>query len=318
MPVNLSAIFLYVLLPILVMILLGALVNRRGRIQIDSLNQITIYLLVPSFLFEQVYDSSLSWADIAEITYGTSLPILLLGSMLFWTYRQCRIENNTIAALLLGGLVYNAGNFGLPITELFYQQHPNIFPGMDGEGLSVQAMVIMLSNLSVWFFGYGVIAYGKGQGFRGALGFFRLPMAYTVIAAFTVRETGITIPMFLLTPIEYLADATVPIMLLTLGAQLAKNAQWPSWRMIGPLMVVKLLLLPAVTAAVVYLLGMWPWPGAQLVIAAAAPTAVNTLILSVKLDGDRRTAADCVFWTTVGSAASVTLILVLVAYLGGG
>ena len=318
MPVDLAAIFLYVLLPILVMILLGALVNRRGRIQIDSLNQITIYLLVPSFLFEQVYDSTLSWADIAEITYGTSLPILLLGGMLLWTYRQCRIENNTIAALLLGGLVYNAGNFGLPITELFYQQHPNIFPGMDGEGLSVQAMVIMLSNLSVWLFGYGVIAYGKGQGFRGALGFFRLPMAYTVIAAFTVRETGIPIPEFLLTPIEYLADATVPVMLLTLGAQLAKNAQWPSWRLIGPLMVVKLLLLPAVTAAVVYLLGMWPWPGAQLVIAAAAPTAVNTLILSVKLDGDRRTAADCVFWTTVGSAASVTLILVLVAYLGGG
>ena len=41
------------------MVGLGALMNRRGRIQIDTLNQLTIYLLVPSFLFEQVAYSSI-------------------------------------------------------------------------------------------------------------------------------------------------------------------------------------------------------------------------------------------------------------------
>ena len=59
-----------VLLPILIMVGLGAVMNRRGRIQIDSLNQLTIYLLVPSFLFQQVSTSELTWHDIVEITWG--------------------------------------------------------------------------------------------------------------------------------------------------------------------------------------------------------------------------------------------------------
>ncbi|MDP7268180.1 MAG: AEC family transporter [Pirellulales bacterium] len=317
MIVSLSSIFLYVLLPILVMILLGVLVNWKRTLNIDSLNQLTIYLIVPAFLFEQVYDSSLSWGDITEITYGVFLPTTILGAILWWIYHRRGYPGSTTSALLLGGLVFNAGNFGLPLTQLFYEQHPDIFPGMNGEGLSVQAMMIMLSNISIWLIGYGVIAFGKGQGFGGMLGFFRLPMIYTVLAAFAVRETQTNIPVYLLKVIEFLSHATVPIMLLTLGAQLAKNAQWPQWRLIGPAMVVKLLLLPALTGAIAWLFGLWPWPGAQLVIAAAAPTAVNTLIISLELDGDNRTAADCVFWTTIGSAVSVTAVLLLVVLLGG-
>ena len=57
---------------------------------------------------------------------------------------------------------------------------------------------------------------------------------------------------------------------------------------------------------------LWPWPGAQLVIAAAAPTAVNVMVLTKELEGDAPAAAHCVFWTTLASAATVTLVLALI------
>jgi predicted permease len=316
MTVSLTALLVNVLLPILVMVGLGALMNRRGRIQIDTLNQLTIYLLVPSFLFEQVAYSSLTWSAIAEVTWGSLIPVVLLGAILVAVYRWRGYKGSTTSALLLGGLVYNAGNFGLPVTELFYRAHPDLFGRPPGDGVAVQAMVIMLSNIAVWMVGYGVIAWGKGQGMRGLLGFFKLPMLYTVIAAFFVRESGTALPQFILVPVQMLAVATVPVMLLTLGTQLARNACWPQWRLIGPAMATKLLLLPATTAAVCWAFGIWPWPGAQLTIAAAAPTAVNTLIISLELDGDSRTAADCVFWTTIGSIFTVTCVLILVAEAG--
>ncbi len=316
MTFSFTALLVNVLLPILVMVGLGALMNRRGRIQIDTLNQLTIYLLVPSFLFEQVAYSSLTWSDIAELTWGSVIPVVLLGMALIAIYRLRKVDGSTASALLLGGLVYNAGNFGLPVTELFYRAHPNLFDRPVGDGVAVQAMVIMLSNIAVWMVGYAVIAWGKGQGLRGLFGFFKLPMIYTVIAAFMVRETNTELPQFALVPIQMLAMATVPVMLLTLGAQLARNARWPQWHLIGPTMAVKLLFLPAITAAVCWGLGIWPWPGAQLTIAAAAPTAVNTLIISIELEGDSRTAADCVFWTTIGSIITVTCVLILVAQAG--
>ena len=314
----LTALLVNVLLPILVMVGFGALMNRRGRIQIDSLNQLTIYLLVPSFLFQQVSTSSLSWNDIAEVTWGSGIPVLLLGGILLLVYKQRKYPSNTTSALLLGGLVYNAGNFGLPVTQLFYESHPGLFGRGAEDGVAIQAMVIMLSNIAVWLVGYVVIAWGKGQGLSGLLGFFKLPMIYTVIAAFVVREQNIVLPTFIVVPIEMLSDSTVPIMLLTLGAQLARNARWPRWQLIGPTMAVKLLALPAITAAVSWGLGLWPWPGAQLTIAAAAPTAVNTLIISLELEGDSRTAADCVFWTTIGSFVTVTCVLIWIAQIGSG
>ena len=159
-------------------------------------------------------------------------------------YRLRKYPSSTTSALLLGGLVYNAGNFGLPVTQLFYQSYPRLFGRDPDDGVAIQAMVIMLSNIAVWLVGYVVIAWGKGQGLRGLFGFFKLPMIYTVIAAFIVRENSIELPAFILEPIKMLSAATVPVMLLTLGAQLARNARWPEWRLIAPTMAVKLLLLP--------------------------------------------------------------------------
>jgi predicted permease len=55
----------------------------------------------------------------------------------------------------------------------------------------------------------------------------------------------------------------------------------------------------------------------MLIVASSAPTAVNTLLLTLEQGGDAELAADCVFWTTLLSAVTVTLVLAAVKYLGG-
>src|SRR5690606_39961969 len=89
-------------------------------------------------------------------------------------------------------------------------------------------------------------------------------------------------------PINALAMSLIPLALIVLGAQLVERIRWPNWGIVGPVMFIKLIALPAVTAAVVYFMGYWPWPGAQIVLAAAATTAVNTLLLTMEFDGDAR------------------------------
>jgi malate permease and related proteins len=64
-------------------------------------------------------------------------------------------------------------------------------------------------------------------------------------------------------------------------------------------------------------MGLWPWPGAMLIVASAGPSAVNTLLLAIEQDGDVELAADCVFWTTLVSSITVTLVLALVRMCGG-
>ena len=141
-----------------------------------------------------------------------------------------------------------------------------------------------------------------------------------IVAAFLIRDTAIDVPRWIAEAARVVAGGMMPIALITLGAQLASNpprVNWRRWRIVGAVTILKLAIVPAATWAMVWALGLWPWPGAVLVLASAAPTAVNTLLLTLELEGDPEIAAECVFWTTVLSAVTVTLWLAAIYSVGG-
>ena len=304
---RMAEIFAQVVLPVLVMAGVGALVQWRKPLSVETLVRLNLYLFVPAFLFDRVADSALSWRQIGGIGIAVMAPMVLLGLGIYYAMRSARASGRAIAAVTVGGLFYNAGNFGIPIAQLAYGD----------AGGAVQALVVMFLNTAVFFFGYAILSLAHGHGLRGVLGYFRLPMIYVIVAALVVRDTGTQIPPWLDQAVWTIAQGMVPVALITLGAQLASRARWPRWRLIAPVLLVKLAILPAVTGLAVWALGLWPWPGAMLVLASAAPTAVNTLLLTVELEGDADTAADCVFWTSLASAATVTIVLAVIAALGG-
>lgn len=321
---QLTTIFSGILLPVLVLIGLGALVQRRLPLHLPTLSRLNIYLFVPAFLFLRVYESTLSWRAIGGVVAAVLLPGVLLGVPLYLVLKLRGAAGDTIAAMVVGGVVFNAGNFGIPLAELLYVVQGVRLRGMAtaADGVAIQALVVMTSNLCIWCLGYGILAAGMGRGLRGALGYFKLPMLYVLVAALLLRAIrlrvgGDILPAWIGFPLASLAAGIVPVSLVTLGAQLAGRVRRPRWGVVGPVIALKLILLPVATALVVWRMGLWPWPGAQIVIASAAPTAVNTLLLTLELEGDADTAADCVFWTTVASAVSVTGVLAVVIRAAG-
>jgi predicted permease len=305
-----QALFLFghVVLPVLILVGLGALVQRWRPIDLKSLSNLQISLFVPAFLFVRVADSTLSWTQMAGIAGAVVLAKLVLGLPLYALLRARKLPRPTMTAVLLGAVIFNAGNFGIPVAERAFGR----------EGGAVQALVVMVANLSLWGVAYVLLA-GIDGGFRRAIaGYFRLPMVYCLIAALGLKALHANLPEPVAYALHLVAEGLVPLALITLGAQLAKQTRRPRWRIVGPVIVLKLLALPAAAALVVWALGLWPWPGAALIVAAAGPTAVNTLLLTMEQDGDVELAADCVFWTTLFSGLTVTAILALVTSLGGG
>ena len=73
------------------------------------------------------------------------------------------------------------------------------------------------------------------------------------------------------------------------------------------MMMAAILYLPNVTD----LLDLWPWQAELLIITAAVPTAVNTLLLTIETGGDTELAADCVFRTTLLSPLTVTITIAI-------
>ena len=329
-------IFVRVILPILLLMGLGVLLQRGLGLDMTTLARLNIWLFVPAFIFVRVYDSRLTLGAIGWISAIVLATLALTGFLIFGGLRAVRAPASTVGPVILAATLYNAGNFGIPVAELLYVEgRPPLFPGMlsNAEGPQVQGILVMLSNLTIWGVGYLVLAAHQSNWRQGVVSYLKLPMLYAIVAALGLREWkeaafggADPLPQWVRFPLDQLAAGLVPVALVTLGAQLGTPPKGPRRpRLLLPAVSLKLAALPLVTAAVVAAtnllpwpaLHLWPWPGAQLIIAAAGPTAVNTLLLTLEVKGDAELAAGCVFWSTLCSALTVTAVITAVLALAG-
>jgi predicted permease len=305
-----GSLFATVLLPVLLIVLGGATVQRFHRLDMQTLSRLQIYLFVPVFLFYYVYTSRFSLRDIVGIAGTVLVAKFCLAVPLWLLLKRLQVSAAKIPVVLLSSVIFNSGNFGIPVAVRAFGD----------EGGAVQAIIVMISNLSLWGLGYAAMTTMTGGGGikQAILAYLKLPMLYTLVIAFLLRKLHIPLPEPILYSLKLIADGLVAIALITLGAQLALQARWPRWRVVMPVVALKLLVMPAVATGVVFAFGLWPWPGAGIILAAAGPTAVNTLLLAIEQKGDIELAAECVFWTTLLSAISVTVILTVLRLYGGG
>ena len=313
-----SSILLDILAPILALVLLGALVRRKFHIDVGSLSKLNIYLFTPAFMFYQVSHSTLSWASMGGVVLISVLLVTVLGAIVWTGGRAMRANGQTLAAVALGSMFYNSGNFGLPLAALAY-------PDPRQDGAAVQTFVALTQNFLAYTLGMGIAAWaGGGEGFRGLTKLFRTPAVPAIACALVARwylkgGDDRALPAVIEKTARYLSDGLVPIALVTLGTQLADNPRWPRWRPVSMVLVLRLIVAPLVMGLLLYgfhrigwaPLDLWPWPAASLILTAAVPSAVVTLLLTLEVGGEADLAADCVFWTTVLSAATITGWLVV-------
>jgi malate permease and related proteins len=304
--------FWKIIVPMLLTVGIGAAAQKTHPLDLSTLSRLQVRVLLPAFLFVRLFESSLSGRQIASVALTTLLIQLVLGTIVFTVGKLRRVAPATLSAVLLGATVFNAGNFGIPVAERAFGR----------AGGAVQACIVLAANLSLWAVGYALTAVIGGKEGGGAWGairsYLKLPMFWAMLAALALKALHVLPPEPLLYPLRGMADTIVTLSQMTLGAQLISQWRRPRWKVIGPVAVLKLVGLPAVAAGVVWALGLWPWPGAMIVVAAAGPTAVNTMLLAIEQDGDVPLAAECVFWTTLFSAVTVTAVLATVIALGGG
>jgi predicted permease len=318
-------ILLNILAPILIMVALGSLLRWKFQIDLTTLSKLNIYLLVPGFIFDKVSTSTLSWAQMGGVVTVSIVQVVTLGLIVFGIGRMLGVSRKTLSAIALAVMFYNSGNYGLPLAEL-------AFPGTDGSnknGAAVQSFVLMTQNLLGYTLGLAIAASGHpGKLGSALLQVFRMPALPALTAALLARwwlqsDPSHHLPIAFSKTAGYISDALVPMALATLGAQLASNPRWPRWKPVSLVLVLRLIFGPIQMALLLWgfsklgyaALDFWHndgWPAQLLILTAAVPSAVVTLLLTLEMSGDADLAADCVFWTTVFSCVTITLWLVII------
>ena len=304
--VTVFTVFSGTVLPIFLVIGAGYLAQRKLKLNITTIARLGLYILSPCLAFTSLTHSQLTAGNAFGCVAVMLVTTALLGGVGSVTGRLLRHDPAQNSAFLLSILFTNAGNYGVPLMDLAF--------GPVSRDLAVVCFVtqqVLFNTLAVWLANRGRL--GWRQGLRQI---FRMPVTYAVLAALFVLLTGAKTPEPLDKGISLLGNAALPIILLSLGLQLAETR--PDLKDAPRLavgVIYRLVLSPALTVVVVCLLapifGMSGLSAKVVIVAMAMPTAVTIVLMSIEFKADAKFVAAVVFFSTLASAVSLTLILTL-------
>jgi predicted permease len=291
------------IVPVFLILGLGALLARRLEYHLPTLNRLSLYALSPCLVFDviakQDRGSGLLWVTLSAIV--VSFLCLGLGRVVA---RAVRADRPVSASVQGTSAFLNAGAMGLPITLFAFGE----------EGLARAAAYMV--GMAVVIHTVGVVVYSMGREphlARSLLAVLKVPLIYAVALALLLPRLGIELPDVLSRPISMLGQAAIPVLLLSLGIQLGtmglRAPRLPAWGAVA----VRLLLAPLAGFALALGLraaGLFgPLDLQVFTLMCGLPPAAYNFLLSERFGGDVEVASESILWGTALSFLTVALLL---------
>lgn len=301
---TLAGIALSVIAPVFLVIALGFALDRVFRLDFATLTKINLFAFVPALLFDVVSrPHATALADLFRAAGFSAAMAAILFAVAAAAGRLFGFRPPLRRAFSNSVLLYNSGNFGLPVARLAFGE----------AGLGIQVGVLLVQSVLINTAGVFQAARGT-RGARAALAAVaRMPAPYAIAAGLAVRILGLRplLPAAIDIPIHTLGQAMVPVALFTLGVGLSKT---DVRKVAGPVIAsnaVRLLLAPAIAFAILAAVGAKGLLAAVLVSSTAYPTAVNSALIASEFDNEPEFSAAAVFFSTLSSTVTVTVILAI-------
>ncbi len=316
-----------VILPVVLVASVGVVLARRFPIDIDSVNKVSLYGFTPALAYATVVTTQVSARDSLRLV-GAYLGAMALAAavavaaahVVTGSRARSRVavgagmpgsesreepEKHGTRRIVVGcTIIGNNGNFGLPIALL----------ALGRQGLD-QALVIFIASLLVMFT-IGPALLGARDGLLGGIRRVTLlPVTWALVVALVVRGTGTSTPAPLMSAIQLLADAAVPLVLLCLGLQLGQNLRIHLTRPVLLSVGLRLVVVPLAAIVVGRLAGLSGLTLQSLVLACAMPTAVNAYMLAREFSDDPSTAASAVALSTFTSIPLIAFVVTVLPAL---
>lgn len=289
------------LLPDFALIVLGAALRRHmslGDAFWVGLEKLVYFVLFPALLFGSLLRTHIDWdatmplfaCGLATLVGGFLLglagrPFAGLEPMTFASRLQCAYRFNTYVGIAVAGKIHGAA-------------------GIAAMGALAGAMVPFANIMAV-----GMMArHGQGSLLRELA---RNPLVLATVAGLLANLLGVSLAAPLQQFLQRLADASIALGLLAVGAALRWGRTQGHWLGSAWLVTVKLAILPLLAWLVARRLGLEGLPLRIAVLFAALPSASSAYILAMRMGGDGPGVAWLISATTVLAVFTLTFWLAL-------
>lgn len=289
-------VFLTAVLPTALVAIVGIAIGRCFKLDVSTLAQVNLYAMLPALVLTSLLDLQITAGRavlmIAAFLINTGL-LYLISLGLGYTLR---ISPDQRKSLMATTLFANVGNMGLPF----------ILFSLGEAGLERAVIYLVISSLLISSL-FPIIL--QGTGLRASAQYsLKLPVLWAALLGVGIQITPWDLPNALSQGLQLLGEGVVPLALLTLGIQLARSRfalgalEW-----IGA--GLRLGVSPSLAYAIGRGLGLTGLDLQVLVLQAAMPVAVSSLIWVTELGGDASQVSRTIVLSTLLSFVTLPLLL---------
>ncbi|MFC0471459.1 AEC family transporter [Halalkalibacter kiskunsagensis] len=270
-------VFIQILLPIFIIFAIGFIGQKRIGFDVRNLSVMALYLMSPFLAFRTFYQTPLDIKYVHMLIYSILLCAVLIV-LIKIIGRIGGYSHSEKCGTILAAAFMNNGNYGTPVVLFAF--------GTAGLDYAVVLMVLQTFLMST--VGLFVAAQGgsKGGGSKSSLAsIVRMPIIYGALGGVFFQLISVKIPDYIFIAVDFIADATVPTIMIILGMQLAsiilKNV--PILK-VSVALVIRLLLSPIIAYTITLILPVDEMLAKIMILMAAMPTAANTTMYSLQFN----------------------------------
>ncbi|WP_299663219.1 AEC family transporter [uncultured Psychromonas sp.] len=287
--------FIYTLIPIIALIILGFFLKRTKFLPEDTwpgIEKLTYFVLFPALLIRTLGQQSITgmpWASMLLVIFGT----LTVSAILLILLRPKLTEDNAnFTSVFQGGIRFNT-YIAFAVAQSLY--------GATGVAMSSVAAGFMIVLINLWCISIFVI-WGKTS-ITGTLQFIKSIMFNPLIIGCTIgwflSLSGIGVPSIAGDILEIVGRAALPFGLLAVGAALKLESIHGHFKAIVCSSLIQFGLKPLIAVALITYTGLNGVAAAVLLIAFITPTAPSSYILARQLGGDIESMASIITMQTL-------------------
>jgi predicted permease len=289
------------LLPVLLCAATGFVLGRALRPEIKTATKLAFYIFSPCLVFVSLERVKISGGEFGKLAFFTLAVSLLIGALAYVAGRLMGVGRQLIASLVVASMFVNSGNYGLAATKFAF-----------GDGALARALVcFVFGTVIVYTLGVLIASMGKFSPLQALRQLLFVPAIYGLLAAALVRSMDWQVPLFLDRSVSMLGDASIPLMLVILGLQIAQARTWPRDRvlLISVAAFLQIIATPLIALLLAHWMGLTGVTRQAAVLQASMPAAVVTTVLAVQYELDSTLVSGTVVLTTILSPLTLTPLI---------
>ena len=296
---SLGEVLIQVLVPIILMVAAGFILQRKVNLDARSINRVVYYVLSPCLVYSSILTQQFDPDSTGRSLLFAALHMLIIGLLAYLLARHWGYEGRLTSAFIIAAILMNNGNYGLPLNLFAF-----------GDVGFIYALALFMFNAMI---GGAISIYLALRGQSNAITALQRTLVQPIILAMILgifsRTTHIAPTGSLQDMIEMAGRAAIPIFLLVLGMSLAQTDIRANLRPALNLTALRMVISPIIALALASVVGLSGVAYSVAIMQASMPTAVNSIVITNEFDVAPDFTASAVLTTTLTSLITLPILL---------